>query len=193
MAERHQTAPLSDFITINISFNLPKSLAANLDNWLFEYVSNFHIEKVTKDSDLNYTVAARIQEQLINIPKTLEDSMKAHKFARMLQKELADATETVKMYHELTEKDEIELKNLRKKVIDQTYTIEKLAKENIKLLDDKRNIDNFDSEKLMIMMEQEKKELLERAESIKETMKLLTIKDDSETPSQFDIDFLPPV
>ena len=97
MAESISTAPStpcpepllkSEIITVNISFKLPKSIIPNLENWLFDYFTNFHVNKVVKNSENDFTVSARIQDKLISVPQTLEDNMKIREFTQMMQKEL---------------------------------------------------------------------------------------------------------
>jgi len=184
-----------DFVTLNVTFKMPRPLTEKLEDWCFDFLTNLRVDKITKNTDSEYSIQATLQDKLMGIPQLVDDNMRLSEFTKMLQAEITTAAETVEMYHQLNLRDEEELKKYRDKCLEQSMLIEDLAKENNKFLEKKFGMVASDPEKIMAQMNSEKTELMKKASLLTQKLQLLGEKIENVKPhnSEEKCDYLPPV
>ena len=196
-----------EMVSLMMTFKISKKLVPDIQNWLFDYFTNLHIQAISKDSADNFSIEATIKDQLISVPKMMMDNLKVSEYTqklqseliktseytKSLQSELLTASDAIQLYSQINDKSKMEIQELKKKVIDQTYLIENLAKENLQYLQERESFEKLGTIDLCSSIKKERDDLFDQAKEIADLMKSLCDENEAAKESLSDIDFQPPV
>ncbi len=162
-----------DTINLTLTFRIPKSVQRDLQSWIFDYFTNIKVESIAKKSEADYEVKATLQERIMATPQLLEDNVKLAEMSKLLEKELVTASQTVEMYHQLNEKSSEEIDQLQKQLMQQSFIVEKLAKENTGYIEDLESKGQNSIGSLLHAMNSEKEDLISQGTMLTRKMQLM--------------------
>lgn len=184
-----QTAVEGDSITLTLTFKVPRAIQDELQTWVFEYFTNLKIEAISKTSESAYELQAVLQDKIMSAPQLLEDNVRLGEMTKVMQQELLASVQTLEMYRNLNERADKEVDELQKQLVQQSYLVEKLAKENTKYLEDLQSKGDTSMGGLIHAMNSEKDELIAQSRILDRKMQLLEdhMRQDALTPKEEDL------